>query len=232
MIKFKSISVFFPAYNEEQTIENVTLKAKEFLEKISDDYEIIIINNSSRDKTGEIADRLSRIYKQVRVIHNPKNNGPGEALKTGFTSAKKEFVFYTDSDAQYDINEMERFLPYAETSGAVIGYRKNRADAAFRKITARVYAILNRILFGLTVKDIDCSFKLVSRSVLEKINFESRSAFINAELLLKIKKMGYPVKEICITHYPRQYGNSRCFGFSTIYSMLADMIRFKVKDEF
>ena len=228
-MKFNSISVFFPAYNDAETIEGLTLKTKKLLDRISEDYEITIVNDASPDNLGAIADKLSNNYQHVRVIHHSKNRGVGEALKTGFNNAQKEFVFYTDGDAQYDINELETLLPYTREADVVIGYRRERADSILRRVVANVYAILNRILFGLNVRDIDCSFKLMRRSIFNRIKIESRSGFIDAELLLKIKKCGYQIKEVGVSHYPRPYGRSQCFRMRTVFPMIMDMIRMRLK---
>jgi glycosyltransferase involved in cell wall biosynthesis len=210
-----SLSVFFPAYNEEKNIEYMVIKAREFLEKFVKDYEIIVVDDGSTDDTGKIADMLAKKYKKVRVIHHKKNLGYGVALRTGFLSAKKEFVFYTDSDRQFSIYDLKKFFPYVEEFDLIIGYRKKRQDSFTRRLASKIYNFLVRLILDLNVKDCNCAFKLCRRSIFKKIKLNTtRSA--DAELLAKAKSYGFRIKQIPVTHYKRKFGKSEAVTYFDI----------------
>lgn len=228
----KSISVFFPAYNDEGTIAKLVLDAISVLESITKDYEILIIDDCSPDNTGKIADELAKKNKKVRVIHHKKNEGIGGAMISGYRNAKKEYVFYTDGDAQYDIKEIEKLIKYVPQSDIISGYRQKRADPFIRKLTSKIYNILIYILFGLKMKDVDCSFKLIKKSLIDQIDLKTSSGFVDAELMWKLKKIyNKKIIEIPVTHYPRSSGKTQFFKFKFIYDMILDMfkIRFNLK---
>lgn len=202
----ESLSVFFPAFNEEENIELVIKRALEFLPSIAKHYEIIIIDDGSKDKTGQIADLLSREYKEVSVIHHSSNCGYGAALQTGFKMAKNDLIFFTDGDGQFNIKELPKLASLIENADIVTGFRVKRADPLFRRINARLYRLLLRIFFNLKITDIDCAFKLFKREVIEKLDFESTGALISAEILILAQKKGYTIKEVGVSHYPRIKG--------------------------
>ncbi len=202
----KSLSVFFPVFNEEENIKSVVESALELLPSITKYYEIIIVDDGSRDKTGQIADLLSRQYKEISVIHHFSNCGYGAALQTGFRAIKNDLIFFTDGDGQFDIEELPKLTSLIENADIVCGYRAKRADPLFRKINARVYRLLLRVLFNLRITDINCAFKLFKREVIQSLNFESSGALINAELLILAQKKGYTIKEVGVSHYPRIKG--------------------------
>ncbi len=202
----ESLSVFFPAFNEEENIGLVIKRALEFLPSIAKHYEIIIIDDGSKDKTGQIADLLSREYKEVSVIHHSSNCGYGAALQTGFKMAKNDLIFFTDGDGQFNIKELPKLASLIENADIVTGFRVKRADPLFRRINARLYRLLLRIFFNLKITDIDCAFKLFKREVIEKLDFESTGALISAEILILAQKKGYTIKEVGVSHYPRIKG--------------------------
>ncbi len=206
MAKLKTLSYFCPAYNEEENIEKHVNSILPVLEKVADTYELLIVNNGSTDRTPEIADGLAAQYPGIRVIHHESNRDYGGALKTGFENCKYEFIAYTDSDLQYDFGEIELMIPFFSDNTVIAGIRKNRQDNLYRKFQSKIFNGLTKMLFDLRVKDINCSFKVIPRKLIEGMKIISRSAFIDAELLIKSLQQGATIKEIEITHYPRVAG--------------------------
>ena len=202
------LSVFFPAYNEEKNIRNTVLKAKKVLNKIASNWEIIIVNDGSKDRTGEIAGKLSRQEGRVRVINHSPNRGYGAALKSGFYGSKYPWIAFTDSDGQFDFLEIAKFISTQKKTNAdlVIGYYLKRSVPFYRKINTFLWELVVFLLFGLKVRDIDCGFKLVSKRVIEKIpKLESeRGAFISSEFLIKARAGGFKIVEVGVHHYPAQ----------------------------
>jgi uncharacterized protein (TIRG00374 family) len=204
-----SITVFFPCYNEEENVEQQTLDVDRVLSEICDDYEVVIVDDGSTDRTPEIADRLAREHSHVRVIHHPHNLGYGAALKTGFLGARKDLVLYTDGDNQFDIHDIEKMLPLMkEGVDMVVGYRAARQDKPLRKFVSRVYNFIIRLIFGLKVRDIDCAFKLFRRSVFDRVEIKSERFLVDTEILVKSKRAGLKIVETGVTHLPRTMGKS------------------------
>ena len=204
--RYKSISIFFPAYNEETNIKYTVLGAKKVTEKLFSDFEIIIINDGSTDRTGKIADKLAQKHQEVKVVHHKPNRGYGGALISGFKQAKKELVFFSDADLQFDLKEIKNLLFYIDRYDIVIGYRNPRKDPPLRILNAFGWKLLNRILFDLKIKDIDCAFKLFRQKVIRSIKIESKGAMVSAELLIKLRDKGYKFKEVPVKHLPRISG--------------------------
>jgi len=201
-----SISVFFPCYNEEIIVEALTEKALRVLRRISDDFEIIIVNDGSTDRTGEIADVLADRDPDVRAVHNHPNLGYGGALLRGFREAGKLWVFYTDGDGQFDLEEIEKLFPLLDRYDIVSAYRLNRQDPLIRKVNAFCWTTLVNVLFGMRLRDIDCAFKIYPRKLFDEIKMKSRSALIDAEVLARAKRLGYTIGQIGVHHYPRTTG--------------------------
>ena len=198
-----SISVFFPAYNEEENLEHTVAGANAVLRKLRADYEIIIVNDGSEDRTGSIAHRLARENKQIRVIDHRHNQGYGGALITGFYAAKKKFIAMTDSDGQFDFSEINLFLPYLSSHDMVIGYRTERAEGWKRELLAAILRVWDFVLFGIWFKDIDCAFKVIRRKSLNRFpKLTTHTAMISTELLAKAKRAGLTIKEVPVTHLP------------------------------
>ncbi|MFH1861702.1 MAG: glycosyltransferase family 2 protein [bacterium] len=218
-----SISVFLPAYNEEANIEQAVMDSVAVLRELTDDWEVIVVNDASKDRTGEIAERLSREIPGVRVIHHEQNTRLGGALRTGFSNAQKELVFYTDADNPIDMNELKRAVPLMNDADFVTGYRLNRDEPIKRKIYSRCYNWLIRLLFGLKVRDVNFSFKLVKRAVLKKVKLRSMGSFIDAELLIEARKYGFKIKEIGIRYYPRTRGESTLATPSVIFKIFDEL---------
>lgn len=204
-----SITVFFPCYNEEANVEKQALDVDRVIGGISDDYEVVIVDDGSTDRTPQIADRLAAEHPHVRVIHHPHNLGYGTALKTGFTGARKDLILYTDGDNQFDIRDVHKLLPLMrEGVDMVVGYRVDRRDRPLRKFVSRVYNFIIRLVFGLRVRDIDCAFKLFRRSVFDRIEIKSERFLIDTEILVKAKRAGLTIVETGVTHLPRTAGKS------------------------
>jgi glycosyltransferase involved in cell wall biosynthesis len=204
--KRQNISIFLPAYNEEASITKTVANAVSAASSIFTDYEIIIIDDGSKDRTGEIIDALAKENNKIRAIHHPANRGYGAALRSGLAAASKELIFYTDGDNQFDIAEIKNFIPFLKEADLVIGYRIKRQDPFHRLLFGKLFSLLIGILFNLWVRDIDCAFKLIKRSAVKDIELKSDGAMISAELLIKAKKKGLKIKQVGVHHYPRKGG--------------------------
>ncbi|KPL06910.1 hypothetical protein AMJ86_06610 [bacterium SM23_57] len=217
------VTIFFPAYNEEGNIENVVHAAVDVLTDLCSDYEVLVINDASTDRTGEIADNLAKENSKIRVIHHPENRQLGGAMRTGFAEATKDLVFYVDADNPVDLKDLGRALDLMNGSDVVIGYRLNRDETLRRAIYSRVYNILIRVLFGLKVKDVNFSFKLFRRQVLETITLKTASSFLDAELLIAAKRAGFSITEMGVKYYPRAVGQSTMASPGVILKIVRDM---------
>lgn len=224
-----SLTLFFPAYYDENTIEELTLRSIDAAKQLTDNYEILIIDDHSPDRTGEIADRLAAQHPEVKAIHHDKNRGVGQAMITGYTNASKEYVFYTDGDAQYDVSELSKLAEHAGNYDLVAGYRLKRAEGLSRALISRSFNVLIFLFFGVYYKDIDCSFKLIRRNFLERFHFHADSGFVDAEILIRAKQLKIPVKEIGVTHYPRRFGSSRCLKTGLGLQILRDMVALRFR---
>jgi len=235
MQKIEEISVFFPAYNLEGYIAKTVENAIDYLPKIARKYEVIVINDGSSDKTGEVLAGLLKKHKTLRVITHPVNRGYGVALKSGFYNAKYDWIAFTDGDGQFDIRELGGFIEKQNQSGAdmVIGYYLKRSVSAFTVFTSKVWETIVNILFGLKAKDVDCAFKLINKRVFKKINnLESeRGAFISSELLVKAKRAGFKIVEVGVHHYPRVEDKRSATGRSlkVIVGSFVDLFRLWIK---
>lgn len=202
-----SLSLFFPAYNEEANIRESVMQADTVLRTLVDEYEIIVINDGSKDATGSIADMLAKQNKHVRVVHHNPNQGYGGAVISGIKAATKDYVFFTDADLQFDLKEIKKLLKFVPEYDVVLGYRAKRRDPIMRLANAKAWNLLNRILFGLKVKDIDCAFKLFKRDVIQSVPIKSRGAMISAEFLIRLQRKDIKFKEVAVTHLPRTAGS-------------------------
>lgn len=221
-----SITAFFPAYNDEYTIEGIVRTAAAELLKVTDDFEILIINDGSRDGTAAVADRLAEEMPVVRVIHHPDNRGYGAALISGFTSARKELIFYTDGDGQYDVREIHNLLAQLRPSiDLVNGYKVKRSDAWYRILIGAVYRRLMRRAFKLSISDVDCDFRLMRRHVFDSITLESQSGVICVEMARKFDDAGFRMTEIPVSHYPRLHGRSEFFRVRHLAHTLSGLVR-------
>jgi len=205
------LSYFFPAHDEEANIEGLVAEALDSLPGIAETFEVIAVNDGSRDRTQALADELTAAHPGVvRAVHHPTNLGYGAALRSGFAASRYELVAFTDGDRQFRVEDLgrltERFAA-ADHPDVVVGYRIRRADPLVRTLYARAYRLANRIFFGLKVTDVDCACKLFRREALEDIHVESDGAFFSAELLIKLRAAGRSVVEVGVPHYPRTAGS-------------------------
>jgi glycosyltransferase involved in cell wall biosynthesis len=213
-----SISVFFPAYNDGGTIPSMVLSALMTLRQLTGDYEVIVVNDGSSDYTPEVLDELASRYPELRVIHHEQNRGYGGALRTGFGSATKDLIFYTDGDAQYDPHELTRLYDvWSDQVDFVNGYKISRSDPLHRTIIGRVYHWTVKLAFGLRLRDVDCDFRLMRRSIFDKIHLKSDSGVICVELMKKVQDAGFRITEVPVHHFHRAYGKSQFFNFRRIW---------------
>ena len=220
------LTVFFPAYNDSGTIASMVIGAVLAARKLTADFEVLVINDGSRDATPQIAEELARVYPEVRVIHHERNRGYGGALRTGFGSATKEYIFYTDGDAQYDPAEMSvLWAQLAPGVDLVNGYKISRSDPLHRIIIGRVYHHTVKMLFGLKVRDVDCDFRLMRRDIFETVHLEKNSGVICLEMMTKITDAGFRIVEAPVHHYHRAYGKSQFFNFARIFRTGVDVLR-------
>lgn len=224
-----SLSVFFPTFNEEANIKNTVLKAAEVLKKNFKKWEVIVVNDGSSDRTKEIVEKLRKEDTRIRVISHRENKGYGASLATGFYNSKYDWIAFTDSDGQFDFDEIENFVSKQSEVGAdlVIGYYKKRQVSKFKIVTSKLWEMTVFALFNLHVKDIDCGFKLVSKKVIDRIpRLESeRGAFVSSELLIKAKKKDFKIVEIPVTHYPRTAGKGTGRDLKVIIKSFIDLFR-------
>jgi glycosyltransferase involved in cell wall biosynthesis len=226
----KSISVFYPAYNDGGTIASMVLSALLTLRELADDYEVIVVNDGSSDYTPEILNELARVYDRVRIIHHEKNQGYGGALRSGFANATKELIFYTDGDAQYDARELKLlFAALVEGVDMVNGYKISRSDPWYRAVIGRTYHWIAKLAFGLRLRDVDCDFRLMRREIFDKVHLESNSGVICVEMMKKIQDAGFSIAEVPVHHYHRVYGRSQFFNFSRTFRVGLDLMRLWVK---
>ena len=219
-----SISVFFPCYNEEANVENTTLAAIRTFGRICDDFEVIIVNDGSKDRTGEIADRLANEHPTVRAVHNHPNLGYGGALQRGFRAATKPWVFYTDGDGQFDFEEIDQLIPLLDKYDIVSAYRIGRQDPLIRKINATCWTVLVNVVFGMWLRDIDCAFKIFPRKLFDEIEMKSTGALIDAEVLARAKRLRYTVGQVAVHHYPRTAGEQTGANLRVILRAFKELI--------
>jgi glycosyltransferase involved in cell wall biosynthesis len=225
--KAAGLSVFFPAYNDGGTIASLVIRAVEVASRLTSDFEVIVVNDGSRDMTPLILDELARLYpRHVRIVHHPQNRGYGGALKTGFATASKDLIFYTDGDAQYDPGEMtllwERLTADVDW---VNGYKISRSDPLHRVIIGRIYHHFVKILFGFKVRDVDCDFRLIRRRLFDQVRLEKTSGVICLEMMKKFHDARFRVAEVPVHHFHRAYGKSQFFNFRRIFKTGIDVMR-------
>ena len=238
-----NLSIFFPAYNEEKNIEATVRKALDVARDIEEveKFEIIIVDDGSTDKTGEIADRLASEIPEVRVVHHQPNRGYGGALKTGLYESQYEWIVFTDSDGQFDFGEVTKFIEKTQRTShpagnspesdsfpcrpdLILGYRLRRADPLVRKLNSKLWGLLVRLLFGLKVQDRACGFKMIRKKVVETIShIESDGAFAEDELLIKAKQTGFRFTEVGVHHFPRKYGSQTGANIGVILKAFKDL---------
>lgn len=220
------LTVFFPAYNDSGTIASMVIAAVQTARRLTPDFEVVVVNDGSQDRTAQILDELARLYPQVRIVHHERNRGYGGALQSGFSAARKEFVFYTDGDAQYDPAELEllwrRVTPDVDL---VNGYKISRSDPLHRILIGRLYHHIVRRLFGLRVRDVDCDFRLLRRSIFDRVRLEKNSGVICLEMMKKIQDAGFRIAEVPVHHFHRAYGRSQFFNVRRVIRTAIDVAK-------
>jgi len=208
-VRLPALSYFFPAHNEAANLRGLVEEALETLPSLAETFEVVIVDDGSRDATPALADELAAADPRVRAVHHPRNLGYGAALRTGFASSRHDLIAFTDGDRQFRVADLGLLTARYAEGGAevVVGYRVKRADPLIRTLYARAYRLANRIFFGLRVTDVDCACKLFRRDALRGISVESGGAFFSAELLIKLRATGRTVAEVGVPHYPRLAGS-------------------------
>lgn len=207
MAKVPSLSVFFPAYNEEANVEALVRKAQRILPEVAQTWEVIPVNDGSKDRTGEILVRLAaEDPEHVHPVHHEVNRGYGGAVISGYEASKYDLVFFTDGDNQFDLREITLLIEKIDEGDLILGYRKNRRDPLIRKINAFLWGSLVKLLFGFQVRDVDCAFKMMKRKVVDKVRLSASGAMVSTELLARAHKAGFHFVEVGVTHYPRTAG--------------------------
>jgi glycosyltransferase involved in cell wall biosynthesis len=230
-MRVRELSVFLPCYEEEGNVARTVERAVTVLrERDLDRFEVIVVNDGSRDGTGAIADAMASEYDEVRVAHHVQNQGYGAALRTGFSESKFAWVFFTDGDGQFDLAEIDAFLTAADDAQVVIGYRLQRADHFGRRMNTWLWSLAVRTLFRLRVRDIDCAFKLLSRHTLDEVGpLTASGAVISTELLIGVRRARIPIREIGVHHYPRQAGAPTGASINVILRALRELVQLRMK---
>jgi glycosyltransferase involved in cell wall biosynthesis len=220
-----SVTAFFPAYNDAATIAGLVAYTDRVLSRVAVDYEIIVVNDASEDDTAAVLEAITSRYPRLKVVTHVRNRGYGGALRAGFAHAAKDLIFYTDGDGQYDPTEILSLLPHIDGADLVNGYKIRRADAMYRVVIGRLYHWTAKLLFGLKVRDVDCDFRLVRRSLIEQVNLVSMKGSICCEMIKKLQMVGCRIVEVPVHHYPRVSGRSQFFKFSKVVLSLAMLLR-------
>jgi len=211
-----SISAFFPAYNDWGTIASQVLLVSRTLRELCDDWEVIVVNDGSRDHTSDVLKELAALVPKLRVVHHPQNRGYGGALRSGFEAATKDWIFYTDGDAQYDVTELRLLWDARNGADMVNGYKISRSDPPHRIVVGKLYHWMVRLAFGLESRDVDCDFRLLRREVFDRIALTRDSGLICVELVTKVEKSGFRVSYVPVRHYHRLHGRSQFFNLRRV----------------
>ena len=224
----RALSVVLPAFNEADNIARVVASCAAYLGARFPDSEMLVVDDGSADDTWAILERLAAAEPRLVPLRHPANRGYGAALRTGFAAATRPFVFYMDSDGQFDIADLDRLLPLATDEAHIVtGFRAERRDPLVRRWNARLFAGLVRLLLGVRVRDLNCAFKLIPRAVLERVSLESTGALINAELFGRARRQGFGIKEVAVEHYPRTAGTQTGARLTVILRAFAELFRLR-----
>jgi glycosyltransferase involved in cell wall biosynthesis len=224
-----SISAVIPAYNEEGIIASTAEAVDDILSHLVDDHEVIVVNDGSRDATPRIVEDLGRERPTVRLVSHAVNRGYGAALATGFEAATREYIFLTDGDRQFDVRELEGFLPLLASADVIVGYRKPRADPWQRRFFGWGWNLLVNTLFGHTARDVDCAFKLFPRALLQDVHLHSTGHTLSPELLIKARRAGYRIAEVRVTHLPRTKGEAKGARIDHIVRSLLELVQLRLE---
>jgi len=226
-MRLPGLTIFYPCFNDGGTIATMVIRAMQVAPTVADDYEILVVNDGSEDDSALVLDEMARLYPgRVRVLHEPRPSGYGGVLRKGFASATKEWIFYTDGDAQYDPRELTLLVEGArEGVDAVNGYKIKRRDPLLRIWIGLAYQYFVRLAFGLAISDVDCDFRLMRRTIFDVVRLESNSGTIMFEMVKKIQDAGFKFAEVPVHHYYRQYGVSQFFNVRRVVRTLLDLLR-------
>lgn len=226
-----SISLVLPAYNEADNIEPLIAEAMPALEANAEDYEIIVVDDGSKDDTAAVTRRVMETNPRVRLVQHPKNQGFGAAVFSGFTHAVKDWIFYTDADRQFVLSELAKFVPLMDQADLIAGYRAPRRDPPLRVLYGKGWSLLCTLLFGYTVRDVDCGFKLFRREIIERLasQIQSRGATFSIEWLVRAKRAGYRFVELPVTHRPRVAGSQTGANLKVIGRAFCELVRFRLQ---
>lgn len=226
-----SISLVMPAYNEADNIEPMVEEATPALEAVSEDYEIIVVDDGSADDTAGVTRRAMESYPHVRLVQHEVNQGFGAAVFTGFTSAEMDWILYTDADRQFVLSELERFQPSMDEADLIAGYRAPRRDPFMRVFYGKGWSMLCTLAFGYTVRDVDCGFKLFRREIIEELapHIASRGATFSIEWLVRAKRAGYRFVELPVTHRPRMAGSQTGANIDVITRAFKELMQFRLQ---
>ncbi len=226
-----SISLVLPAYNEAENIEPMIAEAIPALEANADDYEIIVVDDGSSDETASVTKRVMEEHPHVRLIQHPVNQGFGAAVFSGFTNAVKDWIFYTDADRQFVLSELERFVPLMDQADLIAGYRAPRRDPFLRVFYGKGWSMLCTLLFGYTVRDVDCGFKLFRREIIQELapRIASRGATFSIEWLARAKRSGYRFVELPVSHRPRVAGSQTGANINVIVRAFRELVRVRLQ---
>jgi glycosyltransferase involved in cell wall biosynthesis len=230
--RLNGLSFFFPALNEEDNVAPIVEAALAVLPRFADDLEVTVVDDGSTDRTGAIADELARKYPRVRVIHHGTRRGYGGAVRSGLVSATKPWVFFTDGDRQFALEDLERLIAASNGADAVVGFRNKRADPARRLFVAWVYNHLIRLLFGGGWRDVDCAFKLFRREVFDRVPLErvrSNGAFFSPELLITLRRAGIRVSQVGVRHFPRTAHEPKGASPRVILRAIRDLVSLRAR---
>lgn len=220
----KEISLFFPVYNDEHTVRRVTEKALRVVRDIADTYEIVIVDDCGKDRSGEIADELAKEHPCVRVIHHPHNMGYGAAIRTGLENTKYEWICFTDGDDEYDLEDLRKLWRLRNRYDLIITFRYVRMYSGFRIFISKVYNTTLRVLFKTRYRDVSTGLRLLRREILEGVELQSTSPFIGAEITFKSMLKGFRVGEVGIQTFPREFGKGATTTPANIWKTIRDMI--------
>ncbi len=217
------LSTVLPAHNEEENIATTVGDCVEYMEKSCDKYEVIVVNDGSGDNTKSVVEGLIQSNKNIVLVNHEVNQGYGSALRSGFDAARLDYIFFMDSDGQFDVTDIDRLKPYIDSKNVVIGYRENRADSFIRLLNAWMYQQYINVMFGLSVRDIDCAFKIFPNAAYKVIKpIKAGGALFSAEFLIKLKRNGYRLHEVGVRHFPRQFGEQSGANLHVILRMFKE----------
>ena len=222
--RIPGLSVFLPSHNEEGNVERVVGAYLAELPRVTDDYEVIVVDDGSRDRTGAIADRMAAADSHVKVVHHPVNRGYGGAVISGIRAASKPYLLLCDGDGQFDPADLERMTPFVPEYDVVAGRRAHRADPLIRRINGMAWSELVRFLLGITISDIDCGFKLFKREQLEGMILRAHGAMISTELMARLAGRGAKVKEVDVNHLPRLTGEQSGASLKVVMRAFKELI--------